>query len=67
MQDFLIHFINDLDPNSNSTLLNWPQYSTSAPSLMTFLDGDIPLTISQDTYRADPIALIEQLSLEFPL
>jgi len=67
MQDYLIHFINNLNPNTGSKLLNWPQYSTTAPSLMTFLDGLIPLIISQDTYRSSAIALLEQLSLQFPL
>lgn len=66
MVDYLINFVNHLDPNGK-TLPSWPQYSASAPQLLTFEDGILPLTITQDTFRADAIKFVTELSQEFPL
>lgn len=64
--DYLINFVNDLDPNG-PTVLNWPQYNTSNPQLLTLLDGSTPFVLSQDTYRLAPIQFLQQLSLKYPL
>lgn len=66
MAEYLIHFVNDLDPNGDS-LLTWPKYSTSNPQLLTFLDGFIPLAITQDTFRQSGISFVTQLSLANPI
>ncbi|KAJ8496267.1 hypothetical protein ONZ51_g1208 [Trametes cubensis] len=66
MADYLINFVNHLDPNGN-TVPSWPKYTTSSPSLLTFLDGLIPITITNDDYRVDAMNLITELSLQFPL
>ncbi|KIP05209.1 hypothetical protein PHLGIDRAFT_74623 [Phlebiopsis gigantea 11061_1 CR5-6] len=66
MAVYLINFANHFDPNG-SGLLSWPKYTTSSPRLLTFLDGPIPLEISQDTYRTDAMNFLTQLSLEAPL
>lgn len=63
---YLINFVNKQNPNGNG-LLNWPNYSTSSPQLLTFLDGLIPLEITQDTFRVDGMNLLTQLSLASPL
>ncbi|THH21429.1 hypothetical protein EW146_g170 [Bondarzewia mesenterica] len=66
MTDYLIRFATNLDPNGN-TGISWPKYTNSTPQLLTFLDGLVPLTITQDTYREEGMALLMQLSLESPI
>lgn len=66
MADYLIHFVNNLNPNGE-LLLSWPKYSTSNPQLLTFVDGLIPLVITEDTYRQDGMNFLTQLSLANPL
>lgn len=73
MATYLVNFVNSLDPNTNSAgvatggLLNWPQYSNSTPTMMTFLDGLIPRALSDDTYRSDAMAFMTELSLRHPI
>ncbi|EMD39501.1 hypothetical protein CERSUDRAFT_111813 [Gelatoporia subvermispora B] len=64
--DYLINFVNSLDPNGQA-LLTWPQYSIESPSLLTMLDGDPALKITEDTYRIDGMSLLTNLSIQFPL
>lgn len=66
MADYLINFVNHLDPNGK-TVLSWPQYSASAPKLLTFQDGLVPLAITQDDFRVDAMNFVTELSLKFPL
>ncbi|KAI0629975.1 carotenoid ester lipase precursor [Trametes polyzona] len=66
MADYVINFVNNLNPNGK-TVLSWPQYSTSSPQLLTFLDGIKPLAITQDDFRKDAMKLMSELSLKFPL
>ncbi|KAI0326234.1 carotenoid ester lipase precursor [Cubamyces sp. BRFM 1775] len=66
LADYLINFVNHLNPNG-ITVPSWPKYTTSSPNLLTFLDGLIPIEITNDDYRVDAINLITELSLEFPL
>lgn len=66
-RDYLINFINNLDPNGQD-LLFWPQYSAASPQLLTMLDGgSTSLNLTEDTYRMDGINLLTNLSLQFPL
>ncbi|TFY69725.1 hypothetical protein EVG20_g3020 [Dentipellis fragilis] len=66
MADYLVRFAANLDPNGN-TGINWPKYTTESPNLLTFLDGSIPLTITQDIYRSDGFDALTQLCLEHPI
>ncbi|KAI0060458.1 carotenoid ester lipase precursor [Artomyces pyxidatus] len=66
MADYIIRFAANLDPNGN-TNINWPKYTTGSPNLLTFLDGLIPQTITQDTYREDGFNYLTQLSLAQPI
>ncbi|THH17257.1 hypothetical protein EW146_g3519 [Bondarzewia mesenterica] len=66
MTDYLIHFATNLDPNGN-TGINWPMYKNSSPQLLTFLDGNQSLIITQDTYREEGMAYLAQLSLANPI
>jgi hypothetical protein len=72
MTDYLINFVTNLDPNvvNNATtqLLNWPKYTNSTPSLMTFQDAPAaPLAITSDTYRQAQMAFGMQMLLEYPI
>ena len=65
MTDYLINFVNNLDPNSESTFY-WPQYDTQSAQMLTFLDGDTPLNITTDTYRVQAMSYMQQMDLAFP-
>ncbi|TDL26386.1 carotenoid ester lipase precursor [Rickenella mellea] len=64
LQDYLIQFVTELDPNHQSTLPNWPQYTVTNPALLTLWDGPPRVNITQDTFRAAAInevtALVSQ-------
>ncbi|KAI0642945.1 carotenoid ester lipase precursor [Trametes meyenii] len=66
MADYLINFVNNLDPNGKS-LLSWPKYSKASPKLLTFQDGLTPLAVTNDNFRVDAMNFITQLSLAHPL
>jgi acetylcholinesterase len=72
--DFLLNFANNLNPNvfnkraaaALSTTIFWPEYTTANRTLMTFLDGSVPLALSQDNFRTVPINFLIALSKQFP-
>ena len=66
MGDYLIHFVNNLNPNS-AALLQWPKYTLQSRQIMTFLDGLIPLEISADTYRQAAMNALTNLTLANPV
>ena len=66
MADYLIYFVNKLDPNGK-TGIAWPKYTTSERKQLTFKDGFTPLTITKDNYRVDAMKLLTKISLENPL
>jgi len=66
MTDYLINFAANLDPN-HSSLFNWPQWTSGSPTLLTFLDGLIPLELGQDTYRQDAMNYMINLTLKYPI
>ncbi|KAI0793055.1 carotenoid ester lipase precursor [Irpex lacteus] len=66
LTDYIINFVNNLDPNGPS-ITNWPKYTNSNPQLLTFLDGITPRTITTDNYRVDQMNFVTDLSLQFPI
>ncbi|KAJ7046421.1 Alpha/Beta hydrolase protein [Mycena alexandri] len=66
LTDYLINFAATLNPNGK-TVPNWPAYTTATPNMMTFLDGLIPTTITQDTYRAAGMQFLTNITLQFPV
>lgn len=66
MAEYLINFVNHLDPNGRS-LQHWPMYNASNPQVLTFLDGIKPLSITTDDYRKDQMEFISQMSLKYPM
>ncbi|KAF7976786.1 hypothetical protein HWV62_5628 [Athelia sp. TMB] len=67
LQDYLINFANNLNPNGH-TVPEWPQYEATSRKLLTFVDGAAfnATTISQDTYRADALTGLTAISLKYP-
>ena len=63
--DYLINFVNNLDPNGKA-VPSWPKYNTEDRQLLTFLDGDTPLAVTPDTYRAEGMRLLTRIALEHP-
>ncbi|KAI0804500.1 carotenoid ester lipase precursor [Irpex lacteus] len=66
LTDYLINFVNHLDPNGNGSAY-WPQYTPTNPTLMTFLDGPTPQELTQDTFREEAIGTLTELFLKYPL
>jgi len=73
LQDYLINFVNSLDPNKkvdaslqDPRIINWPQYDDKTVPLLTILDGAVPLNITRDDYREDAINFMTEVSLEMP-
>ena len=66
LTDYLIHFVNDLNPNGNGSVY-WPQYTPSNPTLMTFLDGAVPSELEKEDFREKPISYLTKLLLKYPL
>ncbi|OAX36715.1 alpha/beta-hydrolase [Rhizopogon vinicolor AM-OR11-026] len=64
MASYLVRFVTNLDPNGSGTL-SWPTWTTSSPNLLTFLDGQTPQQITQDTYRVDAIAYMINVNLNY--
>ncbi|KAH9855289.1 carotenoid ester lipase precursor [Lenzites betulinus] len=65
MTDYLVRFVNTLDPNGGSEI-EWPVYTTESPQLLAFVDGDTPLKIIPDTFREEAIAFLTHLIFEQP-
>ncbi|KIJ06200.1 hypothetical protein PAXINDRAFT_92368, partial [Paxillus involutus ATCC 200175] len=65
MASYLVRFVSDLDPNGGADLY-WPQYTTAEPNMLEFLDGSIPQALTEDTYRADAMAFLTNVTLTYP-
>jgi len=69
--DALITFTNHLNPNTKNPLsllsaIQWNEWrsNTTAPPLLTFVDPAPAVTITADTYRADGMNLLKQITLQ---
>ncbi|KAG8987297.1 hypothetical protein FRB90_003488 [Tulasnella sp. 427] len=76
MQDYLINFVNSLDPNVGPNprgLPSWPKYlptgqSSSAATQLVLPRTDLgSLSFATDNYRADAMALLQQACLKYPV
>ncbi|KAJ7983215.1 carotenoid ester lipase precursor [Mycena polygramma] len=67
--DYVINFVQTFDPNNGASLglKLWPQYSKEVPEMLTFQPIGRFGTITNDTYRAEGMKLLTDLSLVFPL
>ncbi|KAF9018985.1 alpha/beta-hydrolase [Hymenopellis radicata] len=66
MVDYLIRFVNDLNPNGN-TGITWPKWTAASPAMLSFNDGLIPLSITTDTFRQEAIDALTEILLENPI
>ncbi|OCH90088.1 carotenoid ester lipase precursor [Obba rivulosa] len=66
LTDFLVNFVNHLNPN-NKTGVKWPQWTSETPLLLTFWDGDVPLNITEDNFRIKGMKLLTDLGQKYPL
>ena len=70
MTDFLVRFVNTLDPNDPNAkhgAVQWPAYTAEAPQLLAFQEGATPLAVIEDTFRKEAMDFVLQLSLAHPL
>ena len=66
LTNYLIHFATNLDPNGAPNA-HWPQYTTKWPQMLTLYDSPLPTNVTLDTYRAEGMKYVTELSLEHPL
>ncbi|EMD39520.1 hypothetical protein CERSUDRAFT_111844 [Gelatoporia subvermispora B] len=66
LADYLINFVNHLDPK-NQTGVDWPRYNSSSPSLLTLSGRHDSISITSDNFRAEEMKLLTNLSLKYPL
>ncbi|KAI0790998.1 carotenoid ester lipase precursor [Abortiporus biennis] len=68
LTDYLVNFVNHLDPNGAGSVISWPQYdaTSSSPQILTFLDGMEPEVITPDTFRQEAINFVIGLDLRNP-
>lgn len=68
MQDQVIRFANTLNPNGQGLVdFQWPRYTLQSRQTLTYLDGFIPLAISQDTYRQDAMNYLTSITVVNPV
>ena len=70
MTDFLVRFVNTLDPNDptrESGSVDWPAYTQEDPQLLVFQEGPTTLATIPDTFRKEAMDFVMQLSLSQPL
>ncbi|KAF7981652.1 hypothetical protein HWV62_32762 [Athelia sp. TMB] len=63
--NYMIRFVNDLDPSGGSDLA-WPKYTRDSPLLLTLLDPGDTLELSNDTFRQTEIAYLRDLMVQYP-
>ena len=66
LTNYLIHFATNLDPNGGLDTY-WPPYTTKSPQLLTLYDSPLPTNVTLDTYRAEAMKFLTELSLVHPL
>ena len=68
MASYLVRFVTNLDPNvGESTDLYWPQYYATTNTMLEFLDGLVPQALTTDTYRAEAMAYLTNVTLVNPV
>ena len=60
------YFEDVLDPNGDGVPY-WPRYTKESPQLLAFSDEQPKLSIVLDTYRAEGMAYLTNLSLADPM
>ncbi|KAF6755849.1 carotenoid ester lipase [Ephemerocybe angulata] len=66
MQEYLIRFTNNLDPNSLLSF-TWPEYNLDTKRLLVFKDGILPLETDKDDHREAAMDALNQITLVNPV
>jgi len=68
LDDYLVRFVTNLDPD-NGTEPSWPKYDNSSKQILWFThdDDDTGVQVSTDDYRVPQMAYLTDLSLAYPL
>ncbi len=64
LQDYLIWFVTNLDPNNANMGITWPKWTVESPLLLSFYDVLVAQNITEDTYRAEAIDTLNVFLLE---
>jgi acetylcholinesterase len=69
LRDYVVRFVNNLDPNGKKGLgIPWPQWNAQKPKAIVFQDDILyPIVLSDDNYRTDPLSLVANMSLLYPI
>ena len=63
LQDYLIQFVNGLDPNHGSKLLSWPKYDVKEKKLLLVPEEDSEKpSVCHDTFRMKATALLSKIA-----
>ena len=64
LTDALINFATNLDPNG-PTLIDWPAYTSESPALLMLTVGNVPQSVTGDTFRQEGMkALMEAFTAD---
>lgn len=70
LQDALVHFVTSLNPNGPSNVgskVTWPKWTVESPQMVSYNDGEMPLSIIEDTYRKEEMDIIGEVCSRNPL
>ena len=69
LRDYVIRFVNHLDPNGKAGPgIPWPQWDPRYPKAIVLQESMLfPIVIADDNYRTDPLDLVANLSLIYPI
>lgn len=69
LRDYVIRFVNNLDPNGEPRLgIPWPQWDPRHPKAIILQDSKFfPIVLGDDNYRTDQLDFIANLSLIYPI
>ncbi len=67
LQDYLIRFVANLDPNDASTNITWPKWTAESPLMLSFNDGAVAQNVTEDTYREEAIDTLNAFLFENPM
>lgn len=69
LRDYVIRFVNHLDPNGGHGVgVAWPQWDPLRPRVIVLQDpATFPIVVDRDDYRKDALSFVANLSLIHPI
>jgi acetylcholinesterase len=69
LRDYVIRFVNFLDPNGGTGPgVPWPRWDPRRPRVIVFQDPMLfPIVVAEDNYRTDALNFVANLSLIYPI